>query len=182
MRCYRKVIVLLLCMLSVISCADDVQTTYSRYRAYFYYDKVLTTQPLLAALTGTESYCSIAFQNGKIRFSSLTNSYEQAVTSVRRYEKLDTFNGFIVGMANMPELGETTLPLLCFDRVCPNCLEEGYRPSLGLRENGYAYCSRCKRTYDMNNLGIITDGEKGLKMHRYRIFYDGDNVMEIVNN
>jgi len=160
----------------------NVQKTYSKYRAYFYYDKVLTTQPLLAALTGTESYCSIAFQNGKIRFSSLTNSHEQSITSVRQYEKLITINGFIVGMANMPELGETTLPLLCFDRVCPNCFEEGFSPSLGLRENGYAYCNRCKRTYDMNNLGIIADGEKGLKMHRYGILYNGNNEMLISNN
>ncbi len=182
MASLKKILPLLVGLLFVLSCAEDVQKEYSTHRAYFRYNKVLTTQPLYAALTGPGMYCSIAFQNGKVTFSSLTNSVVQTLTDIAYYDKLMTINGFIVGMSNVPEMGTSTLPLLCFDRVCPNCFESGITRPVGLKEGGFAYCDRCKRTYDLNNLGLIVEGEQGLKLFRYRVSYDGNNDMLIANN
>ena len=44
-----------------------------------------------------------------------------------------------------------------------------------------ASCSKCKRKYDLNNTGIPIEGEKGLKLERYHIVYDGSNIMRIYN-
>lgn len=165
----------------MLSCADDVQNVYSKYRAAFTYNKVTTTAPLYKALTGAGIFCSIYCQGGKIYFNTPYESKYETLTDINMYMKPIAFNGFIVGLSNLPEMGTTDLPLLCYDRVCPNCFEESISPSLTLQENGFAYCNRCKRKYDLNNLGVISEGEKGLKLIRYHIMYDGADHLRIYN-
>ena len=56
-----------------------------------------------------------------------------------------------------------------YDAQCPNCYENDSRPRylLSMTSDGKAKCSRCGRTYDMNNSGIIIDGGPGEKLYRY---------------
>ena len=144
----------------MLSCADDVQNVYSKYRAAFTYNKVTTTAPLYKALTGAGIFCSIYCQGGKIYFNTPYESKYETLTDINMYMKPIAFNGFIVGLSN---------------------LEESISPSLTLQENGFAYCNRCKRKYDLNNLGVISEGEKGLKLIRYHIMYDGADHLRIYN-
>ena len=181
MRGLKKTLLLLICLMMATACADDVQTVYSKYRADFVYDKVSTTDPLYKALTGAGMFCSIYRQGGKQYFTSPYETTYRNLTDLNLYQRYVTINGFIVGLANQTEMGTTVLPLLCYDRVCPNCYEEGHNYSLALQENGFAYCSRCKRKYNLNDGGLIAEGDNGLKLIRYHIMYDGLNNMRIYN-
>lgn len=176
---------LFICMVLSIatSCSnDEVENVYSNYRAFFNYTKVMTAHPLYVALTGTGEYCSIYIQGNNLYFQSLTETYPDNLTAYDYYKQVTWIGGLIVGRSNVPDMTTGELPLLCFDRACPNCYKEAsIAKALVLQENGMATCNRCKRTYDLNNLGLISSGEKGIKLFRYLISYNGTNTL-LVNN
>jgi len=91
-------------------------------------------------------------------------------------------SGFIVGMSNMPEVGMVGLDNVCYDLACSNCYkEDAIMRNLTLQEGGYAYCSRCKRKYNLNSQGIVCGGSSGKPLERYHISYDGANNLVISN-
>ena len=170
-----------LCLLTACS-MDDAQTVYSKMRAYFYYDKVLTNPPLYTALTGMGDYCTIAARGAQIVSKSLSSSHSDNITAISAYSKFVCVNGFIVGRSNMPDMTTGEIPTLCFDLVCPNCYaSNSVARDLELRENGRAYCPICHREYDLNNGGLIVGGENGKKLIRYRVSYDSRGIL-LVNN
>lgn len=185
-RCRRSARVVLLTLIAffLTACSqDEVQNVYSNYRAFFNYEKVLTAHPLYTSLTGTGLYCAVYVQSTHLYFQSTTETYQDEFTASDYYKNLTWIGGLLVGRANVPDMTTGELPLLCFDRVCPNCYRDNsISKSLVLHENGEAYCPRCKRTYDLNNLGIIKSGDKGVKLFRYRISYNGTNVLLVNNN
>ena len=181
---FQRLLALIILSLPIFSsCSqDEVQNVYSRYRAFFNYEKVLTAHPLYAALTGTGQYCSIYVLNTSLYFQSTSENYHYNLTDADYYKQVTCIGGFIVGRSNVPDMTTGELPLLCFDRACPNCYkDDNITKPLTLKENGEAYCARCQRTYDLNNLGIIKSGDKGVKLFRYRVVYNGSNIL-VVNN
>ena len=90
-------------------------------------------------------------------------------------------SGFIVGLPNILEVGETQPEVNCYDLACRNCYEDSYvMRQLTLQEEGYASCSRCGRTYDLNNLGQVKCG-LGSQLYRYCASYN-NNTLTINNN
>lgn len=169
-------------MLSVASCDDDAEYTYSSYSAYFRYDQVLTTTPLYESLVTPGEYCLVWVSGQYLHFQSLTQSQDVALTAVSNYESFESIGGFIIGYSNVPDMTTGTLPIVAYDRVCPNCYEEtAISKALTLQENGFAQCSKCDRIYDLNNLGILYEGEDGIKLFRYRVSYNGSNIVYINN-
>lgn len=173
-------------VLLLFSCSnDDVESTYAAFHAYFRFDKVMTTAPLYSALTAPGEYCSVYIDNSasNIIFQSTTSSLPVAITSITYYQKIQFIAGLIVGESNVPDMTTMQLPLLAFDRACPNCYEKNsVTKPLSLKESGFAYCDRCKRTYDLNNLGLVVDGQQGdIKLFRYRISYNSSNTMVVSN-
>ena len=183
MRKFLKAALFIFCMILPAGCSESVTTTYSTYRAYFYYNRVTTIPPLYHALTGSGLFCSIYVSTDKtIHFSTITESGTDNLTATAYYTKYKFIAGFIVGQGYLPEMGETTLPLLCYDLACPNCYENSITRRLSLQDGGYAYCSKCKRKYNLNNFGIVEEGESGIKLFRYRISYNGSEIVQISNN
>ena len=72
-----------------------------------------------------------------------------------------------------------------YDLECPNCFDPNYIPvrskPLSISVNGLATCNLCKRQYDMNNGGIVSKGEGGKKMTRYRAATTGPLGVMSVN-
>lgn len=163
---------------------DTVETTYCNYRAYFRYDNVIGVAPLNAALNGFGEYCTIYTGNNKLYFKSRTSELSTPLTAIAYYQQYVSIAGFIVGRSNIPDMTTQNLEIYAFDRTCPNCWNDNSisRP-LELHENGEVYCSRCKRTYDLNNGGRQKSGDKGSKafLYRYRVTYNGSNTL-LINN
>ena len=179
----RKAIIVLAAVLMICSCSsDDVYTTYSRYKAGFTYDRVMTTTPLKNALTGPGEFCTITLTTQKkLVFQSLTLSQSVDVTASAVYQRFTCLCGFIVGMANTPEMNADWLGVVCFDLACSNCHLEGFNHNLTMQEGGFAYCTRCKRKYNLNGQGLVVDGEAGRPLERYHITYDQMTRMVISN-
>ena len=171
-------------LLMLGSCSsDDTYSTYSKYKASFTYNKVMTAEPLRSALTGLGEFCSITLGTNSVDFKSLTKSYSDPITATEMYyQHFVCINGFIVGKSNMPDMKTYDLVIVCFDLACPNChRDDAVNRSLTLQEGGFAYCTRCKRKYSLNNGGLVTDGDAGRPLERYHITYDGSNRMVISN-
>ena len=74
-------------------------------------------------------------------------------------------NGIIVGFQTLNTDGVSG-GFVAYDVQCPNCVERenntinpNYRVSMA--SSGIATCSKCGKKYDMNNGGIIQNGEEG---------------------
>ena len=157
--------------------SDDAYTTYSRYKASFIYESVTTTTPLLHALTGPGEFCTIKNVVGKqLVFASLSQSQTVNVSAAAIYQRFVCICGFIVGKPYTIEIGYDDLRPVCFDLACPNCYhDDAIQRDLALQEGGFAYCSRCERRYNLNNLGIVEGAPTGKPLERYRIIYGSDN-------
>lgn len=180
----KKLLLVLLTTLVLCGCSnDDAYTKYSHYKASFSYTMVTTTAPLYTALTGPGQFCTIHLTPQKqLVFSSPTQTQSVNVAAIAQYQSFVCLSGFIVGMANQPEVGMDGLGIVCYELACPNCYHvDAVSRNLTLRENGMVYCQRCKRTYNLNAQGIISQGEAGRPLERYHILYDNANNMSIYN-
>ena len=80
--------------------------------------------------------------------------------------------GLILGTNNYGEP-------MCYDLACPICDRAGTRLTLN---DGYAKCSNCGVTFDMNNYGVIYQTPENAELisprglYRYRINFDGTTV------
>ena len=182
---HLKGILLTLILFLFGACSGDtVETTYCNLRAFFRYDNVLGVAPLNAALNGFGEYCTIYTANGNLYFKNLRQELPVPLTAIAYYKQYISIAGFIVGRSNTPDMITQQLEVYAFDRTCPNCWNDNsVSKPLELRENGQAHCSRCGRTYDLNNGGIQMSGEQGSKSHlyRYRVTYNGSNSL-LINN
>lgn len=177
-------------LLLFVSCSDDNEFN-AEYQCYFTFDtNIHNTSILRNALNslapGTFAYVSTTLKNGGVRYVSISlndgkNNEETAITTAeetRRSYILGINNGLIIGYGSL-----SNGTLYAFDHQCPNCVREYalYKYPLNWTNNGnWVICKNCQRTYDLNNGGFIVEGEKGSKLIRYRINYNG-NIL-IVHN
>jgi hypothetical protein len=181
-----RLLLIIVAIACLTGCGDDnVSTTYSRYRAYFRYDKVMTAAKLHGALISPGTFCAIYTGGNYLYFQDHTKTEpnQDNLTSVAYYQSYITIAGFIVGLSNLPDMNTGGIQYMAYDRVCSNCYEDNsISKPLTLLENGIAKCERCKRLYDLNNQGIIRQGDKGRTLFRYRsVTYNGNNTVEIRN-
>lgn len=157
---------------------DNVDSKYSNYRASFSLSPINTISPLTAALNSYGEFCTISATTSQYIFRSLTNSEQVNRDAYTAYRTFICIAGFIVGRTSMTELGTGNYPVVCYDLACPNCYSsDGISRALSLQSGAKAKCTRCSRVYDLNNEGIITDGENGKHLERYHISYSSTTIM-----
>ncbi len=107
-----------------------------------------------------ESGANYAFQNNQ------NMSSQQPISELERRSNfiLGVNNGIIVGFQTF-----NTAPyggFVAYDAQCPNCVRNtsnylNPRFPLSMSTSGIATCDKCGKKYDLNNGGIIQNGEKG---------------------
>lgn len=180
MRMLRAILPALFLTLLTACSGDDAQSEYSKYRAALSLTGIETITPLRNALGSFGEYCTVtADLSGKyFQCSTLHSSQRVNRTGADAYHVYTCIAGFIIGRSSLTEIGTGNYPLLCFDLACPNCYaDDGISRALSLKEGGLAYCSRCKRTYDINDRGIVSDGKAGRKLERYHIIASASALM-----
>jgi len=163
-------------LMGVLSSCEDLTNAYSN-REYVRCNYTVASYTELFNVMG--NYGQYAFirkmPNGKVRMTlASTGKYtEYNPDKIQSYFYFG-LAGLIVGTNNY---GES----LCYDLGCPYCDGSAYR--LTLKDNGYAKCSRCGITYDLNLYGVIVSIDsaynyvsKPRALYRYHITYDGTNV------
>lgn len=162
--------------------ACDAENEYTNIRANFSFTPVTSSPVLNNALNNPGEYCTITAQDKAYYFQNAQKRTDKVnFTAVNNYKaNIMGLGGFIAGKTNIPDPSTGNFVLVSFDRVCPNCDQDYHiNKALVLQENGIAYCEKCRRHYDMNNLGIVVDST-GVKLYRYLIAY-GNNALVITN-
>lgn len=170
-------------MVCMASCKEDVQNTYSNYPAYFVCTTVNTIPQLNAAMNSLGIFATIVYDRNRYLFTGEDGSATPVnPTAISSHSNVRMgLSGFIVGLPNIPELGTNSSAPVCYDLACPNCYSAyNITRALQLKEGGYALCTSCKRTYNLNNQGIVSSGDAGASLFRYRIYYSGNSVS--INN
>ena len=157
------------CLLSGCSGAE---AEYSTWPCRFAFDRL---NPTLATSLNAGSrgvFCLITEQVQKGRkyllFQNnigLTSEPEpETAEEVQAKFILGLNNGIIVGFQTL--ITEPYGGFVAYDVQCPNCVRNenntinpNYRVTMDTK--GIATCPKCKKTYDMNNGGIITNGGEG---------------------
>jgi nitrite reductase/ring-hydroxylating ferredoxin subunit len=172
-----------------LSCANS-EFEYSNNSCFFVFDNAQHNDPTLtSALIATSpgTFCRIYTKPGK-KYGFESNRGLSSEVVMNREDELRTrilgissSSGIIVGYGNLS--GE----LYAFDALCPNCYEDlSAQHTLSMSDIGFATCNTCKRIYDMNNGGIVTENGKGgdHKMKRYHCSYNDSGTSRVlkVNN
>ena len=175
--CYLLFLLPLFAMLSLLSACGDSQHEYTINVAYFVFDNSKHQDATLAASMNVNSpgiFCRVSqsMQEGVTRFNFENNAGVSSSVPANANDQLRRVilghnNGIIVGFGNM----SMPATFYVYDRECPNCFDPTAIPMkskpLSMSNNGLATCAVCHRQYDMNNGGIIVNGDGGNKMTRY---------------
>lgn len=186
MKRYTYYIIMLFALFT--SC-EDTEYEFSSYPAFFIFENTASRSPALASAMNSMSpgiFCRIT-TSGANYFSFTSNqglSDIVAKTAVdqNRTVVLGVYNetGIIVGYGNL----NSPATFYAYDSQCPNCYESTGLPrySLTMNTDGTAECGSCSRKYDMNNGGLVIEGDKGDKLIRYRATTTGpQGVLQVSN-
>ena len=162
-------------LLSAVTSCEEMTNVYSNRELVRCNFVVASYEELFGVMGNFGQFASIrSAGNGKIRMTlGSTGKYKDYTPDKLQQYFSYGLGGLIVGTNYN---GED----LCYDLSCPYCDATSTR--LNLTDNGFAKCSKCNVTYDLNNYGVIssTDSTKTYNnlrgLYRYHIVYDGTNV------
>lgn len=177
----------IIALLTLFTACGNTDYEYSGYPCYFIFNNSASQSPALASATNPNSpgiFCRVTMPNANY-FNFNTNqglSDKVALTALdkQRTNKLGVYNGtgIIIGYGNL----NNPAILYAYDSQCPNCFKDTSMPryQLTMKTNGTAECGSCHRKYDMNNDGLIIDGDQGDKLIRYHASIAG-GIVSVIN-
>ena len=165
-----------ICTLLLLACGGD-ENEYSSIRCYTIINNANHQDPTLASAMNAAApgiFCKIktTYQGGATYFSFQNNQGLQSQSRLDGEDQRRTLivglnNGLIVGFANLSQPAQ----FYAFDAECPNCFDSTAIPvrshPLQMTTDGLASCNTCKRSYSLNNQGVVSAGEGGKKLTRY---------------
>ena len=182
----RSLILSLVCcfLFAVCSCKDgEVNRKYCNLPARLNIENVLQAPVLYTCCESWGEFCTITSDGQRFIFTDASNHTSAInIVGLVGYSGYTLgLSGFIVGRLSIPEIGENDTRVVCYDRACSNCYQNyNITKPLVLQVGGYAKCNSCGRTYNLNDIGTISDGPAGRNLYRYRVSYLGNAL--IINN
>lgn len=158
----------------LMGCSKE-EAEYSTWPCRFAYDNMVHQDEALSLAMDANSrgtFCTISETVRKgVKYlcfhTSNGKSTEQQETAEEQQANfiLGINNGIIVGFQTLNTDGPSG-GFVGYDIQCPNCARRennlknpNYRVSID--NNGIATCPKCHKTYDLNNGGLIRNGEEG---------------------
>lgn len=160
---------------------------YCSIRARFFVSNVLSVSPtLFRSCTSLGEFCTITNPVSdalRLHFKSIGTSDTYNLTSLQDRSVVLGLGGLVVGLPYMAEQLDQEPCVVCFDLTCPNCYKD-YNISHLMQYGrlGYVDCSSCGRTYDLNNIGVVSSGDAGRALFRYRVSYYPNTYTLSVSN
>ncbi len=169
-------------IVGLMGSCQKADSTYASLPAYFTMENIYQAPVLYAACYSMGEFCTITTQGNTFVFSGIKSTSAVNRTALNNYTGFYLgLSGFIVGLPNIPEMGQDNCQVVCFDLACSHCYQEySITKKMELQEGGYSYCASCHRKYNLNNLGIVSEGEAGRPLYRYRVTLLG-NTLVIAN-
>ncbi len=162
-----------LCCMLLGGC--NIEGEYSKWPCRFDYDNAVYLDQSLATAMNISSkgvFCKIWEQGSSYVFQNnqglQPSSKPKSAQDTQRNYILGVNNGIIVGFQtqNTELTGAVNGGFVAYDAQCPNCVRKtnnylNPKFPLSMSTSGIASCSNCGKKYDMNNGGIIQNGEEG---------------------
>lgn len=175
-------------ILSIVYClfacsGEEVNNRFCNLPARLNVENVQQAPVLFTACESMGEYCYITSDGQRLLFTDATNHTSSInLTAIGGYNGYYLgLSGFIVGRLTIPEMGESNTSVVCYDRACSNCYQSyNITKPLVLLTGGYVKCNSCGRTYNLNDIGNISDGPGGRSLYRYRVNYIGNAL--VINN
>ena len=176
------IITLLLSLLTTMSC-QKAENEYTSSQCYFSFNASYhNASRLLSVVNAYETYAFVYTQplNGKA-YRVVTDIYGTDATYDDITTAEETQRTRIVGLSNGLIIGRSSLDqtLYAFDRQCPNCYQQSGLTAAPLQWASKSYtvkCTKCGREYSLANGGVVSAGETGSRLMRYRITFDGTYI------
>ena len=179
----KHLLYILLLLTALLGSCGEVTDEYSRYPCYLVVDNSLHNDATLAsamtANTGVFVTVTITTQSGAKYFVFKSNQGTETKTV---FYAIDQRRQFILGQNGALIVGygfSIDGIFYAYDRECPNCFDPNAIPMrshpLTVSDNGFATCATCHRQYNLNNRGIIAQGDPGKRMTRYHASTTGWN-------
>jgi len=170
------------CLLTIWGCTDNTDYTYSNLPAKFVFENAYQAPALYTACNSMGEFCTITYSKDGKQFIFKGSAKEPSYVNLTAINGYSGFylglSGLIVGLPNIPEIGKTESQVVCFDLACSNCYNDfSITKPLTLQTDGTATCASCKRTYNLNNTGFISNGNAGKPLFRYRVTYAGNTLV-----
>lgn len=174
----------------LFNACGDTDFEYSNHPAHLVFDNTASRSTKLAEAMNPVSpgiFCHIRTSGKAFLFETNTEKGKQErvvfdAKDERVSIQLGVYNesGIIVGFGNL----NNPATFYAYDNQCPNCYKQTGMPQypLTMDASGKARCGKCGRSYDMNNGGIVSAGDAGEKLIRYRASTAGPFGVLIVNN
>ena len=179
-----KSLCLALSLLLCVACNEEgiVSQKFCNLPARFTYNPVSAVSQLYTSCNSMGQWCTITATGSQFIFSNTSGSTPVNQTQLNNYSGFYMgLSGFIVGLPNIPELGTDYPVVTCYDRACSNCYQEAHiTKPLTLSPDGTATCPKCQRTYNLNNQGLVSQGDPGKGLYRYRVSYANNTL--VINN
>ncbi len=173
-------------ILLLSSCSGElVSNKYCKLPARFAFEPVSAYATLYSSCESMGEWCTIRVSDDGTKFIFAKPTGTPDTPPITERDKQAGFylglSGLIIGLPNIPEI-DTPVPVItCYDLACRNCYDDyGTALPMKLREGGEAHCSRCRRTYNLNNAGLVASGIEGKPLYRYRVYY-GSNKLVVSN-
>ena len=172
--------ILLLMLIAVLAACTGDGNIYREYQCNFVFDTFLHPLPcqLTATLSSNGQYVKIETSvEQSVRHLKTTRNFDNAVEDIRLTTDRESQLNYALGANNCIIVGVSKYDnvLVAYEGQCSNCLKElgGRKYPLTWQNNGdYLYCSKCKRTYDVNN-AVVVNGTPGIELYRYKAALDG---------
>ncbi len=181
---------LLLGIILVIMGCSKAENEYSTWPCRFAYDNSRHVDPVLGAAIneGARGVFCIITQDTRKGAKWLTFQLADGMQSEQMETAIEQQANFILGINNGIIVGFQTFVtapnggFVGYDIQCPNCarnennlVNPNYRVTVS--SSGIATCSKCKKTYDLNNGGIIQNGVQGdTGLEKYVAVTDGQHI------
>lgn len=179
-RLYNHILVTISCLLLACCKDGEVNNKYCNMPARLNVENVLQAPVLYTCCESMGEFCSITSDGQRFIFTDASNHTSAInIVGLVGYSGYTLgLSGYIVGRLTIPEMGEEVAKVVCYDRACSNCYQNyNITKPLVLRTGGYAKCNSCGRTYNLNDIGNISDGPAGRPLYRYRVSYLGQTLL-----
>ena len=158
----------------ILLCSCNAENEYSSQPCYFAYQNATFLDATLASAMDANSrgvFCQISEStSGGATFLNFSNN--MGMTSQKKESALEQGTTYIIGINNGIIVGYQAFNetpnggFVAYDLQCPNCVRKHssytnpkYR--LTMSSSAIATCGTCGKKYDMNNRGVIQNGESG---------------------
>ena len=173
----RSPLSLFLCSFIFLLFSCQAENEFSVWPCRFAYDNSIGQDATLATAMEANArgvFCQITESTmGGVKYLNFSNN--QNLTSQKRETALEQQADFVLGLNNGVIVGFQTFVtdgfgsgFIAYDVQCPNCVRRenntispNYR--IVMSSTGIATCSKCGLKYDLNNGGLVQNGQQGDK-------------------